>query len=633
MGRYDEVFRRSLQEPETFWAEAARALRWRKPWNRVLDRDDPRRPRWFEGGELNTCENALDVHVESGRGDQVALIWDSAVANQTMKYTYRELLQETARFAGALRRLGAVKGDRVVIYMPMVPQALIAMLACARIGAVHSVVFGGFAAHELAARIEHARPKLIVCGSCGLEPGRTVPYKPMVDKAISISRHKPDNVILLQRPQLAGELQEGRDIDWSEAVAAVEPAACVSVGANDPLYVLYTSGTTGRPKGIVRDNGGHAVALKYSMGALYNARPGEPYWAASDIGWVVGHSYIVYAPLLNGNTTILYEGKPVGTPDAGAFWRVVSEHGVQTLFTAPTAFRAIRREDPEGKFIQKYQPAKSLRALFLAGERCDPETLQWAQQKLRIPVVDHWWQTETGWPIVGNPLGIEEFPVKPGSATKPVPGYDVRVLDETGADVPRGRSGAIAIKLPLPPGCLPTLYEDDANFVQAYLSRYPGFYLTGDGGFFDQDGYLSIMGRIDDVINVAGHRLSTGAMEEILASHKDVAECAVVGVNDQLKGEVPVGFVVLKSGVQRDEKELVKELVDLVRERIGPVAFFKQAAIVAKLPKTRSGKILRGTIRKIADGIEYTAPATIEDPATLQDMGRVLSKLGYPRKV
>src|SRR5437899_63093 len=529
MGRYDEVFRRSLQEPETFWAEAAHALRWRKPWNRVLDRDDPRRPRWFEGGELNSCENALDVHVESGRGDQVALIWDSAVANQTMKYTYRELLQETARFAGALRRLGAGKGDRVVIYMPMVPQALIAMLACARIGAVHSVVFGGFAAHELAARIEHARPKLIVCGSCGLEPGRTVPYKPMVDKAISISRHKPDNVILLQRPQLAGE--------------------------------------------------------------------------------------------------------PVGTPDAGAFWRVVSQHGVQTLFTAPTAFRAIRREDPEGKFIQKYQPAKSLRALFLAGERCDPETLQWAQQKLRIPVVDHWWQTETGWPIVGNPLGIEEFPVKPGSATKPVPGYDVRVLDETGADVPRGQSGAIAIKLPLPPGCLPTLYEDDANFVQAYLSRYPGFYLTGDGGFFDQDGYLSIMGRINAVINVAGHRLSTGAMEEILASHKDVAECAVVGVNDQLKGEVPVGFVVLKSGVRRDEKELVKELVDLVRERIGPVAFFKQAAIVAKLPKTRSGKILRGTIRKIADGIEYTTPPTIEDPVTLQDMGRVLSKLGYPRKV
>jgi propionyl-CoA synthetase len=632
MGRYDEVFRRSLQEPEAFWGEAARALRWRKPWERVLERKDPRRPRWFQGGELNTCENALDVHVESGRADQLALVWDSAVANQVMKYTYRELLQETARFAGAMRRLGVTKGDRVVLYMPMVPQAVIAMLACARLGAVHSVVFGGFAAHELAARIEHARPKLIVCGSCGLEPGRTVAYKPMVDKAISISQHKPEKVIVLQRPQLAAGLEKGRDVDWNEAISGAEPAACVAVPATDPLYVLYTSGTTGRPKGIVRDNGGHAVALKYSMGAIYNARPGEPYWAASDIGWVVGHSYIVYAPLLNGNTTIMYEGKPVGTPDAGAFWRVVSQHGVQTLFTAPTAFRAIRREDPEGKFIQKHQPTKSLRALFLAGERCDPETLQWAQQKLKIPVVDHWWQTETGWPIVANPIGIEEFPVKPGSATKPVPGYDVRVLDETGADVPRGQNGAIAIKLPLPPGCLPTLYQDDATFERAYLSRYPGYYLTGDGGFFDQDDYLSIMGRIDDVINVAGHRLSTGAMEEVLASHKDVAECAVVGVNDQLKGEVPVGFVVLKSGIQRDEKELVKELCDLVRERIGPVAFFKQAGIVPKLPKTRSGKILRGTIRKIADGIEFAMPATIEDPAAIEEMTRALSHLGYPRK-
>ncbi|TMA72488.1 MAG: propionyl-CoA synthetase [Deltaproteobacteria bacterium] len=632
MGRYQEVFRRSLQEPEAFWGEAARALRWRKPWERVLDRKDPKRPNWFQGGELNTCENALDVHVESGRADQLALVWDSAVANQTLKYTYRELLQETARFAGALRRLGVGKGDRVVIYMPMVPQAVIAMLACARLGAVHSVVFGGFAAHELAARIEHARPKAIVCGSCGLEPGRTVPYKPMVDKAISISKHKPEKVIVLQRPQLEVELQKGRDVEWNDAVAGVEPAACVSVSATDPLYVLYTSGTTGRPKGIVRDNGGHAVALKYSMGAIYNARPGEPYWAASDIGWVVGHSYIVYAPLLNGNTTILYEGKPVGTPDAGAFWRVVSQHGVQTLFTAPTAFRAIRREDPEGKFIQKHHPTQSLRALYLAGERCDPETLQWAQQKLRIPVVDHWWQTETGWPIVANPIGIEAFPVKPGSATKPVPGYDVRVLDETGNDAARGQNGAIAIRLPLPPGCLPTLYDDDATFESAYLARYPGYYLTGDGGFYDQDGYLSIMGRIDDVINVAGHRLSTGAMEEILASHKDVAECAVVGVNDQLKGEVPVGFVVLKSGVQRVEKELVDELCNLVRERIGPVAFFKQAAIVPKLPKTRSGKILRGTIRKIADGIEFAMPATIEDPASLEEMSRVLSHLGYPRK-
>jgi propionyl-CoA synthetase len=632
MGRYDEEFRRSLQDPEGFWGEAAKALRWRKGWDRVLDRDDPKHPRWFQGGELNTCENALDVHVESGRADQLALIWDSAVANQIAKYTYRELLQETARFAGALRKLGVGKGDRVVIYMPMIPQAVIAMLACARLGAVHSVVFGGFAAHELAARIEHATPKAIVCGSCGLEPGRTVPYKPMVDKAISLSKHKPDKVVVFQRPQVKAELQPGRDVEWDAAVAGVEPAACVPLKATDPLYVLYTSGTTGRPKGIVRDNGGHAVALKYSMRVLYDSRPGEVYWAASDIGWVVGHSYIVYAPLLNGNTTMLYEGKPVGTPDAGAFWRVISQHGVKTLFTAPTAFRAIRREDPEGKQIQKWQPTKALRALFLAGERCDPETLLWAQQKLRIPVVDHWWQTETGWAIAGNPLGLEEFPVKPGSATRPMPGYDVRILDENANDAPRGQNGAIAVKLPLPPGCLPTLYQDDATFERAYLMRYPGYYLTGDGGFIDKDGYLSVMGRIDDVINVAGHRLSTGAMEEILASHKDVAECAVVGVNDQLKGEVPVGFVVLKSGVQREEKDLVQELCNLVRERIGPVAFFKQAAIVPKLPKTRSGKILRGTIRKIADGIEYQMPATIEDPAAIEEMTRVLKHLGYPHK-
>ncbi|HZX97000.1 MAG TPA: propionyl-CoA synthetase [Myxococcales bacterium] len=632
MGRYEQVYRRSLQDPEGFWAEAAGALRWRRRWDRVLDRADPRRPRWFEGGELNTCENALDANVDAGRGDQLALVWDSAVANQTLSFTYRELLRDVAQFAGALRRLGVEKGDRVVIYMPMVPQALVAMLACARLGAVHSVVFGGFAAHELAARIEHATPKAIVCGSCGLEPGRTIPYKPMVDKAIALSRHKPSSVIVLQRPQLRAELTKGRDLDWDQAIDGAEPAACVPVAATDPLYVLYTSGTTGRPKGVVRDNGGHAVALKYSMGAIFDARPGEPYWAASDIGWVVGHSYIVYAPLLNGNTTILYEGKPVGTPDAGAFWRVVSQHGVRTLFTAPTAFRAIRREDPEGKLIQKYEPTRTLRALFLAGERCDPETLSWAQQKLRIPVVDHWWQTETGWPIAADPIGIEAFPVKPGSATKPVPGYDVQVLDESGSEVPRGRNGAIAIKLPLPPGCLPTLYQDDAGFERAYLSRYPGYYLTGDGGYFDEEGYLSIMGRIDDVINVAGHRLSTGAMEEVLASHKDVAECAVVGVNDQLKGEVPVGFVVLKAGVQREEKEVADELCALVRERIGPVAFFKQAAVVSKLPKTRSGKILRGTIRKIADGIEYTMPPTIEDPAALDDMGRVLSRLGYPRR-
>ena len=632
MGRYQELFRRSLDDPEGFWAEAAGALRWRKKWTRVLDRADPARPRWFEGGELNTCENALDRHVDEGRGDQLALVWDSAVAGETRTFTYRELLAQVSLFAGALRGLGVEKGDRVVIYMPMVPQAIVAMLGCARIGAVHSVVFGGFAAHELAARIDHARPRALVCGSCGLEPGRTVPYKPMVDKALGLARHQPDKVIVLQRPQLAAELTPGRDLSWDDAMAAAKPAEAVGVGAGDPLYVLYTSGTTGRPKGIVRDNGGHAVALRWSMPNIFDARPGEPYWAASDIGWVVGHSYIVYAPLLNGNTTVMYEGKPVGTPDAGAFWRVVAQHGLRTLFTAPTAFRAIRREDPEGKFIAQHQPTRALRALFLAGERCDPETLRWAQQRLQIPVVDHWWQTETGWPICANPLGVEAFAVKPGSATRPVPGYDVRVLDEAGVEQPRGQSGAIAIKLPLPPGCLPTLYQDDQGFQAAYLSRYPGYYLTGDGGFFDEDGYLSVMGRIDDVINVAGHRLSTGAMEEVLAAHKDVAECAVVGVHDALKGEVPVGFVVLKSGVRREESEVVRELVELVRERIGPVAFFKQAAVVGRLPKTRSGKILRGTIRKIADAVAYNVPPTIEDPAALDEMTRTLASLGYPKK-
>jgi len=629
MGRYDEVYGRSLEDPAGFWAEAAGALRWRKKWDRVLDPANRRQPRWFQGGELNTCENAIDVHVENGRADQLALIWDSAVTGATAKYTFRELQGEVATFAGALRRLGVARGDRVVIYMPMIPQAVIAMLACARLGAVHSVVFGGFAAHELAARIDHAEPKVIVCGSCGVEPGRVVPYKPMVDKAIALSGHKPSSVIVFQRPQAPGELVAGRDLTWDEAIKDAQPAECVTVQATDPLYVLYTSGTTGRPKGIVRDNGGHAVALKWSMPNIYDAKPGEPYWAASDIGWVVGHSYIVYAPLLNGNTTILYEGKPVGTPDAGAFWRVVVQHGVRTLFTAPTAFRAIRREDPKGLQIEKWNPTGSLRALFLAGERCDPETLHWAQDRLKIPVVDHWWQTETGWPIVGNPIGIEKFPVKPGSATKPIPGYDVHVLDEAGRDA---KQGAIAVKLPLPPGCLPTLYKDDATFERAYLARYPGYYLTGDGGHFDSDGYLSIMGRIDDVINVAGHRLSTGQMEEVLASHKDVAECAVVGVNDSLKGEVPVGFVVLKAGVSRPENELCKELVELVRDRIGPVAFFKTAAVVSKLPKTRSGKILRGTIRKIADGIDWTMPPTIEDAAALDEMGKVLTKLGYPAR-
>ena len=632
MGRYQEVYRRSLEDPEGFWAEAAGALRWRKKWDRVLDKASPRRPRWFDGGALNTCENALDVHVDAGRGDQLALVWDSAVTQATARYTYRELRAEVALFAGALRRLGVGQGDRVILYMPMIPQAVIAMLACARLGAVHSVVFGGFAAHELAARIDHATPKVLVCGSCGVEPGRIVPYKPMVDKAIALSQHKPERVVVFQRPQLEGELTADRDLTWDDAVKGAQPAECVTVQAGDPLYILYTSGTTGRPKGIVRDNGGHAVALKWSMQNIYDANPGEPFWAASDIGWVVGHSYIVYAPLLHGCTTILYEGKPVGTPDAGAFWRVVAQHGVRTLFTAPTAFRAIRREDAKGAFIEQWNPTRTLRALFLAGERCDPETLHWAQERLRIPVVDHWWQTETGWPIVANPIGIEKFAVKAGSATRPVPGYDVHVLDEEGHDQPAGQNGAIAIRLPLPPGNLVTLYQDEATFERAYLARYPGWYLSGDGGFYDEEGYLSIMGRMDDVINVAGHRLSTGAMEEILASHPDVAECAVVGVDDALKGEVPVGFVVLKAGVARDEAELCAELVRLVRERIGPVACFKTAASVVKLPKTRSGKILRGTVRKIADGAAWTLPPTIEDPAALDEMALTLGKLGYPAR-
>ncbi len=632
MGRYQEVYRRSLEDPEGFWAEAAGALRWRKRWDRVLDKASPRRPRWFEGGALNTCENALDVHVDAGRSDQLALVWDSAVTQATARYTYRELRAEVALFAGALRRLGVAQGDRVLIYMPMIPQAVIAMLACARLGAVHSVVFGGFAAHELAARIDHATPKVLVCGSCGLEPGRTVAYKPMVDKAIELAQHKPERVVVFQRPQLEAGLTADRDLTWDDAVKGAQPAECVTVQAGDPLYILYTSGTTGRPKGIVRDNGGHAVALKWSMQNIYDANPGEPFFTASDIGWVVGHSYIVYAPLLHGCTTILYEGKPVGTPDAGAFWRVVAQHGVRTLFTAPTAFRAIRREDAKGAFIEQWNPTRTLRALFLAGERCDPETLHWAQERLRIPVVDHWLQTETGWPIVANPIGLEKFAVKPGSATRPVPGYDVHVLDEEGRDQPAGQNGAIAIRLPLPPGNLVTLYQDEATFERAYLARYPGWYLSGDGGFYDEEGYLSIMGRMDDVINVAGHRLSTGAMEEILASHPDVAECAVVGVDDALKGEVPVGFVVLKAGVAREEAELCAELVRLVRERIGPVACFKTAASVGKLPKTRSGKILRGTVRKIADGVAWTLPPTIEDPAALDEMARTLGKLGYPAR-
>jgi len=626
---YQQAYRRSLQEADRFWAEAAEEIRWEKRWDRVLDKSRPPFYRWFTGGKLNTCYNALDRHVQGGRAEQLALIYDSPVTGAVARFTYRQLLGEVSRFAGALTAKGVAKGDRVIIYMPMVPEALIAMLACARIGAIHSVVFGGFAAPELAARIEHAQPKLIVSASCGIELGRTIAYKPLLDKAIEISRSKPDKCIILQRPQLQAPMTK-RDLDWKEAMAGAKPADCVPVAATDPLYILYTSGTTGHPKGVVRDNGGHAVALRWSMEHIYGAKPGEVYWAASDVGWVVGHSYIVYAPLLAGCTTVLYEGKPVGTPDPGAFWRVISQHGVRILFTAPTAFRAIKREDPKGEHMRRYDLSR-FRNLFLAGERCDPDTLLWAQERLKVPVIDHWWQTETGWPIAANCVGLGMLPIKPGTATKAVPGYDVQILDEMGKPVGANQTGTIAIKLPLPPGCLPTLYKDDAGFEKAYLSLYPGYYLTGDAGFKDEDGYLSIMSRIDDIINVAGHRLSTGAMEEVLSSHPDVAECAVVGVADAIKGEIPVGFVVLKAGVTRPEKQILQELLDLVRERIGPVAFFKVATVVKRLPKTRSGKILRGTVKKIADGAAYSVPATIDDPVILDEISASLQTLGYPK--
>jgi propionyl-CoA synthetase len=631
MAGYEQEYRRSLEDPEGFWGEVAQDVHWTRRWDKVLDGSNAPFYRWFRGGELNTCYNAVDVHVEQGRAEQVAVIWDSPLAGEVRKITYRELRDQVARFAGALRSEGVQRGDRVIIYMPMVPEAVVAMLACARLGAIHSVVFGGFAAHELAARVDHAQPKVVVSASCGIEPGpRPIPYKPLIDKALELSKHKPERCFILQRPQQEAQLGP-RDLSFSQALKAADPVECVPVAATDPLYILYTSGTTGNPKGTVRDHGGHAVALKYSMKAMYGVKAGEVFWAGSDIGWVVGHSYIVYAPLLKGCTTVLYEGKPVGTPDPGAFWRVCSQHGVNAFFTAPTAFRAIKRDDPRGEHIKKYDLSR-LRTLFLAGERCDPDTLHWAQEKLGIPVIDHWWQTETGWAICGNPVGLTAFPVKPGSATKPMPGYDVRILDEEGQEVPPGRTGSIAVRLPLPPGTLTTLWKDDEGFKRAYLSRFPGYYLSGDGGYKDEEGYCFVMGRIDDVINVAGHRLSTGAIEEVLASHPDVAECAVIGVQDSLKGEVPVGFVVYKAGVQKPEDQVVRELVQRVRDRIGPVAFFKIAAVVNRLPKTRSGKILRGTMRRIADGEEVRVPPTIDDPAILDEIRGVLGKLGYPRK-
>ena len=630
MSNYKALYQRSLADPSGFWGEAAASLHWDQPWDRVLDPDARPVPRWFPGGKLNTCFNAVDRHVEAGRGEQAALIYDSPVTGQKKTYSYTQLRDEVAAFAGALRAQGISKGDRVLIYMPMIPEAAIAMLASARLGAVHSVVFGGFAANELATRINDAKPKVIVSASCGIEPNRVVVYKPLLDEAMKISVHKPSACIIKARPQAEAPLTEGRDLDWDAVVGAAQPAECVPVDATDPLYILYTSGTTGQPKGVVRDNGGHAVAMHWTMKHIYDVEAGDVYWAASDVGWVVGHSYIVYGPLLAGCTTLMYEGKPVGTPDPGAFWRVISEYGVKVLFTAPTAFRAIKKEDPNGEFLKKYD-LSCMQALFLAGERCDPDTLFWARDKLGKPVVDHWWQTETGWAIAANPMGIEPMEVKPGSPTVAMPGYDVRILSEEGAEMADGDMVNIVIKLPMPPSCLPTLWGNDQRFIDSYLSKYPGYYLTGDAGYRDKDGYLWIMSRTDDVINVAGHRLSTGAMEEVLAGHADVAECAVIGVADALKGQLPLGMVVLKAGVERDEKEVLAELVKRVRDLIGPVAAFKLVAVVKRLPKTRSGKILRGTMVKIADGEDYKMPATIDDPAILDEIAESLRSLGYAK--
>ncbi len=624
MAGYADAFRRSLADPDGFWGEAAEAIDWYQRPTAVLDASGAPFYRWFTGGVLNTCFNAVDRHVRDGRGDQAALIYDSPVTSTSRTFTYQQLLAEVARFAGVLRGLGTGAGDRVIIYMPMIPEAVVAMLACARIGAVHSVVFGGFAAPELAARIDDAAPRVVVSASCGIEVSRILEYKPILDRAIGLSSHKPQSCVILQRPQAPATLVVDRDLDWVQAMARAEPADCVPVAATDPLYILYTSGTTAKPKGVVRDNGGHAVALHWSMQNIYNTLPGEVYWAASDIGWVVGHSYIVYAPLLAGCTTVLFEGKPVGTPDAGAFWRVIAEHGVKTLFTAPTAFRAIKKEDPAGELARKYD-LSGFRCLFLAGERLDPETYRWAGELLGIPVIDHWWQTETGWPIAADLMGLDPMATKPGSPTVPVPGYDVHVVDPaTGADVPPGTTGEIVVRLPLPPGCLPTLWGDDQRFIDSYLVRYPGAYITGDGGYRDSDGYLYVMGRTDDVINVAGHRLSTGEMEEVLASHPAVAECAVIGVHDPLKGQIPRGFVVLKAGSDTDPDTLSAELVQLIRDQIGAVAALRRVDVVAALPKTRSGKILRKTMRAIADGADEPVPSTIEDPAALDALRPIL---------
>jgi propionyl-CoA synthetase len=625
---YRALHQRSLSDPEGFWTEQAGAIEWSRPWDKLLDTSDAPFYRWFAGAELNTCHNALDRHIHRGRGEQAALIYDSPIAGRKKSFTYRELRDQVAKLAGAICALGVRKGDRVIIYMPMIPEAVMAMLACARLGAIHSVVFGGFAANELATRIDDCQPRLVLTASCGLEPGRVVKYKPLLDQAIELAQHKIAHCLVFQRWHAPATLVKGRDLDWNEAVAAAPPHGCVPVKATDPLYILYTSGTTGQPKGVVRDNGGYAVALAWTMRYLYDVKPGEVWWCASDVGWVVGHSYIVYGPLIHGATTILYEGKPVGTPDAGAFWRVIAEHKAVALFTAPTAFRAIKKEDPQGKLLKQYD-LSHFRTLFLAGERGDPPTIEWAQKLLGVPIVDHWWQTETGWAICGNFAGLDPMPIKPGSCSVPSPGWKLEVLDEQGQAMKTGEVGALAARLPLPPGTFPTLWNADDRYRQSYLDEYPGYYKSGDAGFIDQDGYVSVMTRVDDVINVAGHRLSTGQIEEVLASHDDVAECAVIGIADELKGQVPFGFLVVKSGVTRAPEDTVREVVQLVRDRIGPIAAFKAAIIVPRLPKTRSGKILRGTMQKIADGQPWKMPATIEDPAALDDITGGLKTAGY----
>jgi propionyl-CoA synthetase len=625
---YDEAYQKSLNDPDGFWGEIAQNCHWYKKWDKVLDDSNKPFYRWFSGGEINTCYNALDCHIDK-RGDQLALIYDSPVTGTIKKFTYRELRDEVANFAGLLALQGIVKGDRVLIYMPMIPQAAIAMLACARLGAVHSVVFGGFAPNELATRIKDAKPKVIVSASCGIEGKKIIEYKPMLDEAISLVDEKPHKCIIYQRPQIKAKMLD-RDVDWAEAAALAKPHDCVPVKATDPLYILYTSGTTGQPKGVLRDNGGHVVALKWTMKAIYDIDPGDVFWAASDVGWVVGHSYIVYAPLFQSATTVMFEGKPVGTPDAGVFWRIISEHKVKCLFTAPTAFRAIKREDPQGKRVKNYD-LSHFKILFLAGERSDPDTIQWSEKQLNIPVIDHWWQTETGWAITANCMGLHPFPIKYGSPTKAVPGWDLRVVDFECNPLSDGETGALVVKLPLPPGTFPTLWQNDQRFKETYLDPFPGYYKTADAGYIDQDGYAFIMSRTDDIINVAGHRLSTGAMEEVLADHPDIAECAVIGVEDRLKGQIPVGFLVLNVGVERDSKEIIQEVIQMVRNRIGPVAAFKTALVVNRLPKTRSGKILRGTMQKIADAKDYKIPATIDDPSILGEIDTALSTIGYSK--